>query len=131
MKQNIFDKISSEKYINLQTQRKDGNFVSTPVWFVIKDDEIFIRSGSNSGKIKRIRNNKNVKFASCNIKGKIKGEVYDAIANFEFTSDYKEINLLFDKKYRVMVSLLKIFYKLKKINLKIVSLKLKDKSTTN
>ena len=131
MKQNFFDKISNEKYINLQTQRKNGNLVSTPVWFVIKDNEIFIRSAQKSGKIKRIRNNKNIKIAICDIKGKIKGEIYDAIANFEFTLDYKEINYLFDKKYGIIASLLKIFYKIKKINLTIVSLKVNDSDTTN
>lgn len=131
MKQNFFDKISNEKYINLQTQRKNGNLVSTPVWFVIKDNEIFIRSAQKSGKIKRIRNNKNIKIAICDIKGKIKGEIYEAIANFEFTSDYKEINSLFDKKYGIIASLLKIFYKIKKINLTIVSLKVNDSDTTN
>lgn len=131
MKQNFFDKISNEKYINLQTQRKNGNLVSTPVWFVIKDNEIFIRSGQKSGKIKRIRNNKNVKIAICDIKGKIKGEIYDAIAKFEVTLDYKEINSLFDKKYGIIASLLKIFYKIKKINLTIVSLKVNESYTTN
>ena len=65
------DKIKSEKYISLETYRKDNQAVKTPVMFIIKNDSIIIITREQTGKIKRLRNNQNVKIATCSMKGKI------------------------------------------------------------
>ena len=65
------DEIKSEKYISLETYRKNNLAVKTPVWFVIKNDLILIVTRDQTGKIKRLRNNQKVKIATCSIKGKI------------------------------------------------------------
>jgi PPOX class probable F420-dependent enzyme len=122
LEKKLFESLLNEKYINLQTLRKNGTVVSTPVWFVLKDNTIFIRTGASSGKIKRIRNNNEIRISICDIKGNIKGRVYNAIANFEKSVDNQEINSLFDKKYSILSFLLKIFYKIKKIKLVILSI---------
>ncbi|MFB5600936.1 MAG: PPOX class F420-dependent oxidoreductase [Nitrososphaeraceae archaeon] len=124
----FFDSLANEKYISLQTIRKNGSTVSTPVWFVLKENKLFIRSSADSGKIKRIRNNNNVKISICNMKGNIRGHNYDAKANFEKNLDYQEINSLFDKKYGILSFLLKIFYKIKKIKLTILSITINSNS---
>jgi len=49
---------TSQQYLNLETFRKNGAAVKTPVWFVQDGDAIFVRTLANSGKVKRIRNNK-------------------------------------------------------------------------
>ena len=124
MVKNIFEGFYDKKYINLQTFKKNGEIVSTPVWFVLRNNEIFFRSDENSGKVKRIRNNNNVKVSVCDVRGNIKGQTYAAIANFQDKSRYEEINSLFDKKYNLLSHILKIFYKLKKIKLVILSITL-------
>jgi uncharacterized protein len=124
MVENIFEEFYDKKYINLQTFKKNGKIVSTPVWFVLINNEILFRSDRNSGKVKRIRNNNNVKLSICDIRGNIKGQTYTGIANFQDKSRYKEINSLFDKKYSLMSPILKIVYKLRKINLVILSITL-------
>ncbi len=124
MVDNIFEEFYDKKYINLQTFKKNGKIVSTPVWFVLINNEILFRSDRNSGKVKRIRNNNNVKLSICDIRGNIKGQTYTGIANFQDKSRYKEINSLFDKKYSLMSPILKIVYKLRKINLVILSITL-------
>lgn len=128
MVKTFFDSLANEKYISLQTNRKNGSVISTPVWFVLKENKLYIRSGANSGKIKRIRNNNDVKISICDIKGKVKGQAFEAIANFEKNLDYQEINSLFDKKYGILSFLLKIFYKFKKIKLTILSITINLKS---
>ena len=118
----IFEKA---KYINIQTYKKTGQPISTPVWFIIKDNKIFFRTSHNSGKIKRIRNNNNVKFALCDIRGKIKGEWYEGIAKIENDSD-NSILFQINKKYGLSSRLMKIFYKIKKIDIVILSIELKN-----
>ena len=122
MVKNIFEGFYDKKYINLQTFKKNGEIVSTPVLFVLKNNEIFFRSDADSGKVKRIRNNNNIKASICDIRGNIKGQTYTGIANFQDKSRYNEINSLFDKKYSLVSPILKIVYKLRKINLVILSI---------
>jgi PPOX class probable F420-dependent enzyme len=113
------------KYINIQSYKKTGQPISTPVWFIIKDNKIFFRTSHNSGKIKRIRNNNNVKFALCDIRGKIKGEWYEGIAKIENDSD-NSILFRINKKYGLSSRLMKIFYKIKKIDIVILSIEPKN-----
>jgi uncharacterized protein len=42
------------KYINLETYKKNGKVVSTPVWFVIEDKKVFVITRSGTGKVKRL-----------------------------------------------------------------------------
>ena len=59
-----------QKYINLETCRKNGETVRTPVWFVVIDELIYIVTRENTGKVKRIKNNHNVKIMPCTFRGK-------------------------------------------------------------
>lgn len=45
------------KFINLITSRKSGKSVSTPVWFVILEEKLYVFTDGTSGKVKRIRAN--------------------------------------------------------------------------
>ena len=71
-----------ENYINLSTQKKDGTFVNTPVWFVQEGDtnNYYIYTLKKSGKVKRIRNFPDVKIAICNFSGQLKGSWLNARA---------------------------------------------------
>ena len=122
---NNLEPFEKAKYINIQTYKKTGQPISTPVWFIIKDNKIFFRTSHNSGKIKRIRNNNNVKFALCDIRGKIKGEWYEGIAKIENDSD-NSILFQINKKYGLSSRLMKIFYKIKKIDIVILSIEPKN-----
>ncbi len=67
------DQFLNKEYILLETFKRSGKGVSTPVWFVIDDDKIFIRSYANSGKVKRMRNNPSVKVAPSDALGRHHG----------------------------------------------------------
>ena len=118
---NNIETFEKAKYINIQTYKKNGQSISTPVWFIIKDNKIFFRTSHNSGKIKRIRNNNKVKFALCDIRGKIKGEWYEGVVNIENDSNNSILSEI-NKKYGISSRLMKIFYKIKKIKIVILSI---------
>jgi uncharacterized protein len=115
--------LETEKYINLLTYKKNGEPVLTPVWFIFKDNKIFIRTSNKSGKFKRIKNNKNVKFALCNIRGQIKGEWHNGFAKLEPNNRwvFSKIN----EKYGIFAYLMNILYKIKKMDIIILSIELR------
>ena len=53
------DKLSlflDQKYVNLETYKKDGTPVRTPVWFMIDNDIIYVITREKTGKVKRLKN---------------------------------------------------------------------------
>jgi len=99
----IFDQLIQQQYINLETFRKSGVGVKTPVWFVQNDDTIYVRTVANSGKVKRIRNNRQVNIAPCKADGALLGDWFPATAREVTDNDTdSESDRLFDKKYGLM-----------------------------
>ena len=104
-----------EKYINLATQKKDGTFVNTPVWFT-KDEQshdYFIFSAGEAGKVKRIRNFSSVKVAICNFKGDLRGDWVSAQAELideedSITRAYGQ----FQRKYSLSLKVINFFSRL-------------------
>ena len=105
--------IESQKYISLETYRKNGNPVRTPVWFVIKDDLIYVVTRSQTGKVKRLKNNLEVKIALCDIKGKISGAWFSGTATILDDSQTTEAVKWRDKKYGFMAKIAKFMSKSK------------------
>ena len=99
----IFDKLTQQQYINLETFRKSGVGVKTPVWFVQDGDRIFVRTVANSGKVKRIRNNGQVNIAPCKVDGALLGDWIPATAREVKDKDTdRRVDRLLDKKYGMM-----------------------------
>jgi hypothetical protein len=96
----VFDQLTQQPYINLETFRKSGVGVKTPVWFVQDGDIFYVRTVANSGKVKRIRNNGQVNIAPCKADGALLGEWVPALARElkDEETDHK-VNRLLDKKY--------------------------------
>jgi len=76
-----FDKA---KYFSLETFRKTGTGVRTPVWFArdpASSDTLtrfYVYTLPDSGKVKRIRNDPKVRIAPCNMRGDVRGAWVDA-----------------------------------------------------
>ena len=107
------ESLESEKYISLETYRKNENPVRTPVWFVIKDDLVFVVTRDQTGKIKRLKHNQKVRIASCTIKGKITGEWMKGIATILEKEETKQAVKWRDKKYGFMAKIAKFLSKSK------------------
>ena len=125
MNNNYHNSLETGKYINIQTYKKNGQAVSTPVWFIRKDNKIYFRTSRKSGKFKRIKNNNNVKFALCNISGKIKGEWHNGLAKID-----PDINRLIfariNEKYGIVAHIMNVFYKIKKMEIIILYIEAQD-----
>lgn len=62
-----------QKYICLETYKKNGQGVKTPVWFVISDGIVYVTTMNSTWKVKRLKNNKSVRIVPSNFKGEPKG----------------------------------------------------------
>lgn len=96
------DKISQlldQKYINLETYRKSGKAVCTPVWFVIENSTIYVITTKDTGKVKRLQNNQNVRIAPCGFKGELKGDWMQGKARFAEKDEVEQVIKLRKKKY--------------------------------
>src|SRR5271169_6426099 len=74
---------ANAKYLNLETFRKTGVGVRTPVWFAqeaTRPTVFYIYSLPDSGKVKRIRNNPKVRVAPCDTRGNLRGAWVDGSA---------------------------------------------------
>lgn len=98
-----------QKYINLETYRKSGNTVRTPVWFVIFDDLIYIVTREKTGKVKRIKNNLNVKIVPCTFSGKPSGEWIAGKANFVENEVAQKAIQFRQKKYGILAKFSNFF----------------------
>jgi len=66
------------KYLSLETFRKSGVGVCTPVWFAEEGTTFYVYTLPDSGKAKRIRNNPKVRVAPCDMRGNLRGTWVDA-----------------------------------------------------
>jgi PPOX class probable F420-dependent enzyme len=97
------------KYINLETFKRNGTSVSTPVWFVTENDYIFVVTRSATGKVKRVRNNPNVRIVPSGFRGEPKGTWRDAMAKIVDSEDSGRIIRLRNKKYGFQAKLASLF----------------------
>lgn len=92
-----------QQYLNLETFRKNGNGVKTPVWFVIDGDKVYVRTLAASGKVKRIRNQQRVFIAPCKVDGTLLGDWLEATARVVDDPEVdRKIDRLLGKKYGLM-----------------------------
>ncbi|MGZ3621845.1 MAG: PPOX class F420-dependent oxidoreductase [Ktedonobacteraceae bacterium] len=75
-----FAALDKEKYMSLTTFRKTGDAVVTPVWFADSNGTIYVGTGLNAGKIKRIRHTERVTLAACTMSGKVTGSEIEGMA---------------------------------------------------
>ena len=92
-----------QQYLNIETFRKNGQGVKTPVWFVQDGEALQVWTQAGSGKAKRIRNNGTVRVAPSTGSGEPTGELMDAHAQTnESPEAIKHVEKLMQKKYGVM-----------------------------
>ncbi len=91
--------IHGQRYISLATFRKTGAPVYTPIWFAEGDDKLYFMTNSKLGKIKRIRNNPQVKIAPCTLPGKITGSQSSATARILPAADAARVRRAINAKY--------------------------------
>jgi uncharacterized protein len=112
-----FAAFAGHKYLNLETFKKNGEGVKTPVWFAadpasdLASDaaRLYAYSTGGSGKVKRIRNNGRAKIAPCDVRGNLLGEWVDARAEIVTGAEAEVADRLLNKKYFPWKQLLNFF----------------------
>ncbi|WP_458746175.1 PPOX class F420-dependent oxidoreductase [Candidatus Nitrosocosmicus sp. T] len=98
----------NESYLKLETYRKNNDPVITPVWFVLKDNNIFVVTREKTGKVKRIKNNSVVRVAPCNYRGVLKGTWVLGKAHFVDSHEKSDILKIRSKKYGIKAKIANI-----------------------
>jgi uncharacterized protein len=102
-----FAAFRSQKYLSLETFKKSGEGVKTPVWFAADpaadissgQARLFVYTIGVSGKVKRIRNNGRVRIAPCKVRGEVTGEWQEAHAQIISGAEAARGMALINKKY--------------------------------
>ena len=91
----------NESYLNLETYRKNNYPIVTPVWFILKDNDIFVVTKEKTGKVKRLKNNNVVRVAPCNYRGASKGTWVTGTAHFVDSQETSDILKMRGRKYGI------------------------------
>lgn len=103
------DRFPNQKYIAVETFRKNGIGVKTPVWFVEEDGLVWVVTREKTGKVKRIKNNPKVNIAVSNFSGEPKSAWTAGIAAIVQGDIANKIIQKRNKKYGFMAKLVGIF----------------------
>lgn len=103
--------LEKHKYINLETYKKSGQAIRTPVWFMISDGLVFVLTTKNTGKVKRIKNYSTVKIMPCGMRGEPKGDWIDGTARFANDVETQNAIKMRHKKYGLRAKLVGMFIK--------------------
>ncbi len=106
----------NQPYLNLETFRKNGNGVRTPVWFVQEGEKLFIWTEASSGKVKRVRNVGRVNLAPSRGDGVVLGAWVPANASQDDSAEaVNHVRALMTKKYGLMFQLFGFWGRLRKV----------------
>jgi len=91
-----------QSYLNLETFKRSGQGVRTPVWFVQDGTRLYVRTGAESGKVKRLRHNGRARIVPSDAEGNPRGDWVGAIARLVDGEEADQANRLARRKYGAM-----------------------------
>jgi uncharacterized protein len=111
---NTLKQFEKQQYLNIETFRKNGQGVKTPVWFAEDEETLRIWTQADSGKLKRIRRDGKVRITPSTASGEPLGKWTDAnAAVLESSEEVNHTVNLFKKKYGFMFHVFGLFGKMR------------------
>jgi PPOX class probable F420-dependent enzyme len=101
--------LDAEQYINLETFKKDGTGVKTPVWAAALDGKLVVMTDGTSYKVKRLRYNPKLRAAACDARGNVRGPWYEGTVSFLDEAGAARADAALAKKYGLSYSVLGFF----------------------
>lgn len=96
----MLKQFEKQQYLNIETFRKNGQGVKTPVWFAQDGETLLLWTQADSGKVKRIHRDGTVRIAPSTASGESVGEWVHANAKVESsTENIRYTEKLFKEKY--------------------------------
>jgi len=114
MSNDALAQFANQKYLNLESFKRDGTPVQTPLWFAEEDGLLYIYTLAYAWKVKRIRRNPRVRIAPCTMRGKVTGQWVEAEATIVDAETAEHGHALLLQKYRWKKRLGNIFSALMK-----------------
>jgi PPOX class probable F420-dependent enzyme len=96
--------LADERFVSLTTFRKSGERVSTPVWIARDGDVLIVTTPTDTGKVKRLRNDPRVELTPCSRMGKTADDavpVPGVAAVIGDSASVERQSAIFAKKYRL------------------------------
>jgi uncharacterized protein len=88
-----------QRYLNLESFKRDGTPVQTPVWFAEEHGVLYVYTLANAGKVKRIRRHPRIRIAPCTMRGKLIGPWVEAEATIVDATTAAHGHALLRQKY--------------------------------
>ena len=98
----MIEQFAKHQFLNLETFKKNGAGVKTPLWFVVDQGVLYMRTPLNSWKVKRIRNNAQVRVVPSDASGDPKGTWITGQAEVYAEQEMAWVNDLVIQKYGLM-----------------------------
>jgi PPOX class probable F420-dependent enzyme len=98
------EELGRERYLLLETRKRDGSWVGTAVNLVVEGGRGFFKSYDASGKAKRLRNFPDVRVAPCTMRGRATGEFVTGRATLldEESAEAKRAEKLLARKHPLL-----------------------------
>ena len=125
-KNNNISQFLNQKYINLETYRRNGQAVRTTVWFVMDAGTIYIRTDMNSGKVKRIKNNPNIRITPSGARGQPKGKWIEGKIKMAGSLELEHANQLLEQKYGIQGKIIRVFNKIRNTRPTVLSIQIQS-----
>jgi len=123
---NNISQFLNQKYINLETYRRNGEAVRTTVWFVMDAGTIYIRTDMNSGKVKRIKNNPNIRITPSGARGQLKGKWIEGKIKMAGSLELEHANQLLEQKYGIQGKIIRVFNKIRNTRPTVLSIQIQS-----
>ena len=99
----LLKQFEKQQYLNIETLRKNGQGVKTPVWFVQDGETLRVWTYAGSGKVKRIRRDGSVRVVPSTAAGEPRGEWVSAQAVVDDSPEaVQHVESLMKKKYGLL-----------------------------
>jgi len=101
-----------QRYLNLESVKRDGTSIQTPVWFAEEQGVLYVYTLAHAGKVKRIRRNPRVRIAPCTMRGTMIGPWVEADASIVDATTAAHGHALLRHKYGWMKGIGDLFSRL-------------------
>lgn len=109
-----FADLGDARYIALETFKKSGDGVVTPVWVAGMDGKLYVITQADSWKVKRIRNNSRVRIAPSDSRGRPTGDWFEGTARSLPLEQDEGARRRVEAKYGVQYKLFALMYKIRR-----------------
>ena len=103
---------AGQKYLNLESVKRDGTSIQTPVWFAEEQGVLYVYTLANAGKVKRIRHHSHIRIAPCTMRGTVIGAWVEAEATIVDATTAAHGHALLRHKYGWMKGIGDLFSRL-------------------